>query len=74
MAALKSHDPRAALTVLATYATESAGHGQLAEDAAAIEVEALCTLHEPTATSHLVAFDAHFPSSAQRTRLTAACR
>jgi hypothetical protein len=74
MAALRAHDATRALATLKTYAAESAGKGQLAEDAAAIEVEALCTLHDGSAADHLATFDTRFPSSAQRTRLTQACR
>ncbi|HET9622811.1 MAG TPA: hypothetical protein VFP84_15665, partial [Kofleriaceae bacterium] len=74
MAALHHGDPRAALRTVATHGAETAGRGQLAEDAAAIEVEALCQLREPAAAGKLDAFDRRFPHSAQRARLTAACR
>ena len=55
------------------HAAETRGSGQLAEDAAAIEVEALCRLHDPSVSAKLDAFDARFPRSAQRSRLTTEC-
>ncbi len=73
MAALRRGDPRAALRVMQDYAREAAGGGQLAEDAAAIEVEALCKLGEPAAGDRRARFDARFPRSAQRARLATAC-
>ena len=66
-------EPRAALAVLQIYETETAGRGQLAEDAAAIAIEAHCKLHDD-ATAKLAAFDARWPTSAQRARLAEACR
>lgn len=74
MAALRRGDTTTALAAVHRHASETAGHGQLAEDAAAIEVEALCQRHDATAAARLAAFDARFPRSAQRTRLLAACR
>ncbi len=74
LTALRRGDARGALAAVRIYTTEAGTRGQLAEDAAAIEVEALCTLHDPTAAAGHSAFEARFPSSAQRTRLTAACR
>jgi hypothetical protein len=73
MAALRGNDPAGALKSIHTHATETRGAGQLAEDAAAIEVEALCRLHDPTVATKLEAFDARFPRSAQRSRLTNSC-
>lgn len=73
MAALKRGDPKAALAAVQRHALETRGTGQLAEDAAAIEVEALCRLHDPTTNSRLEAFDARFPKSAQRSRLSNKC-
>jgi len=64
----------AALATLDTYTTETAGRGQLAEDASAIEIEALCRSHSSTAAARLDAFDRRWPTSAQRTRLTEACK
>lgn len=74
MAALRRGDPGAALRGMHAYAREAGGGGQLAEDAAAIEVEALCTLGDPAAGDRQAAFDARFPRSAQRARLAAMCR
>jgi hypothetical protein len=73
MAALRGSDPHTALRTVAEHARETAGHGQLAEDAAAIEVEALCQLRDPATAAKLATFDRRFPRSAQRARLTAAC-
>jgi hypothetical protein len=73
MAALRRGEPAAALAAVRVHAAETAGAGQLAEDAAAIEIEALCRLHDPTAGAKLAAFDARWPRSAQRSRLTARC-
>jgi hypothetical protein len=74
MTALRSGDSAGALAALHTHAVETAGAGQLAEDAAAIEVEALCRIHDATVAAKLDAFDARYPRSAQRSRLTTACR
>jgi hypothetical protein len=74
MAALRRGDPDAALRVVQEYAAEAAGGGQLNEDAAAIEIEALCKLGDPAARARRAAFDARFPRSAQRSRLEATCR
>ena len=73
MAALRRGDSHAALAAVRTHASETAGAGQLAEDAAAIEIEVLCQLADPRAATRLVAFDARWPGSAQRARLTKAC-
>ena len=72
MAALR-RDARAALVALRTYETETAGAGQLAEDAAAIEIEALCKLSDPAVPTKLATFDKRWPESAQRSRLTTRC-
>ncbi|HEX3757285.1 MAG TPA: hypothetical protein VHW23_01205 [Kofleriaceae bacterium] len=74
MAALRRGDPGGALHVVHDYAREAGGAGQLAEDAAAIEVEALCTLGDPAARDRRAQFEARFPRSAQQARLAAACR
>lgn len=74
MSALRGGDPTAALDAIHTHARETRGAGQLAEDAAAIEIEALCRLHDPTTAEKLDAFDVRFPRSAQRSRLTTVCR
>jgi hypothetical protein len=73
-AALHRGDPDAALRVVREYAAEAADRGQLAQDAAAIEVEALCKLGDPAARGRRTAFEARFPGSAQRARLEAICR
>ena len=73
MAALRRGDAAGAQKAVQRHAVETAGHGQLAEDAAAIEIEALCRLHDPSTTAKLEAFDARFPRSAQRSRLTNQC-
>ena len=73
MAALRRGDTAAALAASRTHAAETRGAGQLAEDAAAIEIEALCRRHDPSVATKLDAFDARFPRSAQRSRLSVTC-
>lgn len=73
MTAIRSGDPASALQTLTTFDHETLGHAQLAEDAAAIELEARCTLREDVGAK-LAAFDTKWPSSAQRARISAACR
>jgi hypothetical protein len=73
MAALRRGDTTAALAAIRSHASETRGAGQLAEDAAAIEIEALCRRHDPAVVAKLDAFDARFPRSAQRSRLSATC-
>ncbi len=72
MAALRRGDPRGALAAVRMHAAETAGGGQLAEDAAAIEIEALCAARLPV-TAKVATFDARWPRSSQRHRLTTAC-
>ena len=74
MAALRRGDPAAALASVRVHAVETHGAGQLAEDAAAIEIEALCRLADPSVRAKLDAFDLRFPRSAQRSRLTSECK
>ncbi len=74
MAALKRGDAAGALVTVETHARETRGAGQLAEDAAAIEIEALCRLHHPSVAAKLDGFDAAYPRSAQRSRLTTVCK
>jgi hypothetical protein len=74
MKALATNDPNRALATIKLHVAETRGKGQLAEDAAAIEIEALCRLHSPTVTAKLDAFDARFPRSAQRSRLSTHCQ
>ncbi len=73
MVHLRRGDPDAALADLAIYRRETRGHGQLAEDAAAVDIEARCVLRRDV-TGILAAFDRAWPTSAQRARLAAACR
>jgi hypothetical protein len=74
MVALKKGDATRALATIKLHAAETRGQGQLAEDAAAIEIEALCRLHSSTVAAKLDAFDARFPRSGQRSRLTTHCQ
>ncbi|HEY0194594.1 MAG TPA: hypothetical protein VGC42_25955 [Kofleriaceae bacterium] len=73
MAMLRAQRPGDALRAVHRHALETAGQGQLAEDAAAIEIEALCQLHDASTPDQLAAFDARFPHSAQRSRLSSRC-
>jgi hypothetical protein len=73
MAALKRGDAHAALASVRLHREETRNHGQLAEDADAIEIEALCRLHDRRVFAKLEAFDARWPESAQRSRLTTTC-
>jgi hypothetical protein len=61
-----------ALDSIATYTRETAGHGQLAEEAAAIGIEATCRSGASAADAR-ADFDARWPHSAARARLAAAC-
>lgn len=72
MASLHAGDATAALAAIAAFQRETAGHGQLLEEASAIEIEASCKLHLDV-TDKLAAFDRTWPSSPERARLTAAC-
>jgi hypothetical protein len=72
MASLHAGDATAALAAIAAFQRETAGHGQLLEEASAIEIEASCKLHLDV-TDKLAAFDRAWPSSPERARLTAAC-
>ncbi len=73
MAAMRAGDPAKALAAVQVHAAETGGAGQLAEDAAAIEVEALCRLHDESVAAKLAAFDARWADSAQRSRLSTSC-
>jgi hypothetical protein len=73
MAGLRRGDTTAALDAIHRYDAETAGGGQLAEDAAAIAVEALCQQGDGSASAKLDAFDRRWPHSAQRARLSTAC-
>lgn len=74
MAALRDGDPAGALSATHRYDIETRGKGQLAEDAAAIAVEALCLRDDAAASGKLAAFDARWPHSAQRARVRATCK
>ena len=73
MAALAAKNATESLSIIATYVEETGGAGQLAEDAAAVEVEARCSLDVTDAKRALAAFDARYPQSAQRARIVTAC-
>ena len=73
MAALRRGDATAALASVRVHREETRNTGQLAEDAAAIEIEALCRLRDRRVAPKLEAFDARWPESAQRSRLTTNC-
>jgi hypothetical protein len=66
--------PALALAELATYSRETEGHGQLAEEAGATEVEALCTIHDPRARERFTWFATTWPASPEHDRLVALCR
>jgi hypothetical protein len=72
MASLRAGHATEALAAVAAYHRETSDHGQLTEEAAAIEIEASCTLHVDV-RDKLAVFDRAWPSSAQRSRLTVAC-
>ncbi len=73
MTALRHGNANGALLAVRAYATEAGQRGQLAEDAAAIEIEALCTLRDATAVAKLARFDGRWPTSVQGPRLARAC-
>ena len=72
IASLQASAPAAALSTLAVYARETRDHGQLAEDAAALEIDARCRTHE-SVDQQVAAFVARWPTSIQRARVTRAC-
>jgi hypothetical protein len=72
MSSLRANDPANALATLVVYERETGGHGQLAEDAAALEIEARCHSNTPF-TDQLRAFDDRWPRSVQRERIVMAC-
>ena len=73
MSALRRHEPKAALAAMHTFDRETLGHAQMAEEAAAITIEAHCGLGDDVG-DRLAAFDLAWPSSAERSRITDACR
>jgi hypothetical protein len=74
MAALRRDDAAAALAAADDHVARFGHRGQLAEEAAAIRVEALCALGDARWSASLDDFDARWARSAQRQRLTAACK
>lgn len=72
MSSLRADDPANALATLIVYQRETAGHGQLAEDAAALEIEARCR-SRAAFRDLLDAFDERWPHSVQRARIVSAC-
>jgi len=70
---LKHRDYDAALDTLRSYKLETQGKGQLAQDAGAIEVEALCLRHDASAPAQLAAFEQRWPQSAHKPHLRATC-
>lgn len=74
MEALRGGKYAEAIAAVRVHAVETRGQGQLAEDAAAIEIEAACRLHDPDVAAKLAAFDERFPTSAQRSQLSSTCR
>jgi hypothetical protein len=72
MTSLHENDPADTLATLAIYDRETLGHGQLAEDASALEIEARCRTNQPVADK-LATFDQRWPRSVQRARITERC-
>src|SRR4029079_19517735 len=63
--ALRKQAPLVGLEAIRVFERETLGRGQMAEEAAAIEIEARCTLHEDVSDA-LTRFDQNWPNSAQR--------
>jgi hypothetical protein len=72
--ALRNGHPADAIATIKIYQRETAGQGQMAQDVAALELEALCALHAPEVPAKLAVFDQRWPKSAERARIAAACR
>jgi len=72
MVSLKKRAPHAALEAIKAYDRVTLGRGQMAEDAAAIEIEARCNL-DLDVTEKIERFDRKWPESAQRERIQTAC-
>lgn len=72
MVSLRKNAPRAAIEAIRVFERETFGQGQMAEEAAAIEIEARCTLREDV-TAALADFDLEWPESAQRERIQTTC-
>jgi hypothetical protein len=72
MVSLRKNVPHAALEAIKAYKRETGGRGQMAEDAAAIEIEARC-LQDMDVEALLARFDTQWPESAQRERIQTTC-
>ena len=72
MISLRKNAPLAAIEAIRVFERETFGHGQMAEDAAAIEIEARCVLREDVIAA-LARFDRKWPESAQRERIQRTC-
>ncbi len=74
MAALRGGDPAAALAATERHAARIGARGQLAEEAAALRIEALCRLGDARADAAWETFATRWPASPQRMRIAAACK
>ncbi|HEX4453601.1 MAG TPA: hypothetical protein VH143_22170 [Kofleriaceae bacterium] len=63
-----------AIAAIGRYRDATAGHGQLAEDADAIEIEALCRLDDARSGAAFAAFSSRWPHAHDIARLRAVCR
>jgi hypothetical protein len=72
MVSLRKNAPLAAIEAIRVFERETLGRGQMAEDAAAIEIEARCVLGGDVTTA-LARFDRRWPESAQRERIQRTC-
>ena len=72
MVSLRKNAPLAAIEAIRVFDRETFGRGQMAEEAAAIEIEARCVLREDV-TAALARFDRDWPESAQRERIQRTC-
>lgn len=72
MVSLRKHAPLAAIEAIRVFDRETLGQGQMAEEAAAIEIEAHCALRDDV-TDALARFDHKWPESAQRERIQTTC-
>lgn len=71
--AMRRADASTALETLRVYERETAGLGQLAQDAAALGVEIVCAGGDQRARDELARFEQRWPRSAHLRRLTAVC-
>ncbi|HEY5950451.1 MAG TPA: hypothetical protein VIV40_33400 [Kofleriaceae bacterium] len=72
MVSLRKHAPLAAIEAIRVFDRETLGQGQMAEEAAAIAIEAHCVLHDDV-TDAIARFDHEWPESAQRERIQTTC-